>query len=62
MIPIKDQIPTRRFPIMNYLLIAVNIIVFVLQWLSGPNQEALVYQFALIPANFLTIGWAGEYW
>jgi membrane associated rhomboid family serine protease len=53
MIPLKDQIPTRRFPIMNYLLIAVNIFVFVLQWLSGPNQEALVYEFALIPANFL---------
>jgi membrane associated rhomboid family serine protease len=53
MIPLKDQIPTRRFPIMNYLLIAVNIFVFVLQWLSGTNQEALVYQFALIPANFL---------
>jgi len=59
MIPIKDQIPTRRFPIMNYLLIAINIIVFLLQWLSGPNQEAIVYQFALIPANFLqTIGLA----
>lgn len=52
MIPIKDQIPTRRVPIVNYLLIAANIFVFILQWMAGQNQEALVYRFALIPANF----------
>ena len=52
MIPIRDDIPTRRFPFINYLLIAVNILVFVLMWLAGSAQEALVYQFALIPANF----------
>ena len=54
MIPIRDEIPTRHFPIVNYLLIGANIIVFVMMWLAGPAQEALVYQFAMIPANFLT--------
>lgn len=53
MIPIKDQLTTRRFPIMNYVLIAANIFVFILQWLAGSNQEALVYEFALIPANLV---------
>jgi membrane associated rhomboid family serine protease len=52
MIPIRDEIPTRRFPVVNYLLIAVNILVFVLMWLAGSAQEALVYQFAMIPSNF----------
>ncbi len=52
MIPIRDQIPTRHVPIINYLLIAANVFVFIMMWLAGPNQEALVYQFALIPANF----------
>lgn len=51
MIPIRDQIPTRHVPIVNYLLIALNVLVFIFQWLSGPNQEALIYQFALIPVN-----------
>jgi membrane associated rhomboid family serine protease len=51
MIPIRDQIPTHRVPIVNYLLIALNVLVFIFMWLAGPNQEALVYQFALIPAN-----------
>lgn len=52
MIPIRDQIPTHRIPIVNYTLIVINVIVFILQWLAGPYQEALVYQFALIPAQF----------
>ena len=52
MIPIRDQIPTRRVPVVNYLLIAVNILVFVLMWLAGSAQEELVYQFAMIPSNF----------
>lgn len=54
MIPIRDQIPTRRVPIVNYLLITVNIIVFILMWISGPYQDALVYEFALIPSNFIS--------
>ena len=55
MIPIKDQIPTRRVPVVNYLLILGNIQVLIWQWLAGPNQEALVYEYAMIPGN-LTSG------
>lgn len=52
MIPLRDEIPTRRVPIVNYLLITANIGAFVLMWLAGPYQDALVYQFAMIPASF----------
>ncbi len=51
MIPIRDRVPTHNFPAVNYALIAVNIIVFIFQWLAGANQEAMIYEFALIPAN-----------
>ncbi len=54
MIPIRDEIPTKHVPIVNYALIAVNILVFALMWLSGENQEAVVYRFALIPVNLTT--------
>lgn len=54
MIPIRDQIPTRHIPIVNYLLIAANILGFILMWLAGSNQESVVYQFALIPVNLTT--------
>ena len=52
MIPIRDQIKTRRAPIVNYLLIAANVVVFILQMSAGGNQQALVSEFALIPSNF----------
>ena len=54
MIPIRDQIPTRRVPIINYLLIAANIGVFLFMYLAGSYEETLTYEFALIPYNFVT--------
>jgi membrane associated rhomboid family serine protease len=55
MIPIRDQIKTRRLPIVNTLLIFINIAVFILQWLLGAEEGSnLLYQFAFIPSNFLT--------
>jgi membrane associated rhomboid family serine protease len=54
MIPIRDEMPTRHVPYVTYGLIAANILVYVLMWLFGSNQEAVVYQFALIPANLTT--------
>jgi membrane associated rhomboid family serine protease len=34
------------------VLIAANILVFILMWLAGSAQESLVYQLAMIPSNF----------
>jgi membrane associated rhomboid family serine protease len=39
-------------PVVNYLLIAANVLVFLVMWVSGSDQEALVYRFAMIPAHF----------
>ena len=54
MIPIRDEIPTRRFPLINYTLIALNVLVYLFQSMLGPNEQALVYEFALIPFSFTT--------
>jgi membrane associated rhomboid family serine protease len=51
MIPIRDAIPTRRTPVVNYALIALNILVFIAMWLAGSSAEGWVYEFAMIPAN-----------
>ena len=54
MIPIRDEIKARRVPVVNTLLIIVNVIVFCLQWLLASEQsEAILYQFAFVPYNFL---------
>lgn len=51
MLPIQDEIRAHRFPFVNYSLIALNIIVFILELMAGPNLEAALYEIALIPAN-----------
>ncbi len=54
MIPLRDALPTRRFPLVNYALIALNVLVYFFQSSLGPAQQQLVYRFALIPFNFVT--------
>jgi membrane associated rhomboid family serine protease len=51
MLPLRDEYPSLRTPIVNYTLIAVNIIVFIWQWMVGQENPQLVYQFALVPAQ-----------
>ncbi|NQS91177.1 MAG: rhomboid family intramembrane serine protease [Chloroflexi bacterium] len=55
MIPIRDENPTHSVPIVTYLLILLNVLVFVFQTLLGSNNELFVYQFALIPADVTSI-------
>ena len=53
MIPVRDGIPTRETPVVNYLLIAANVIVFVLM-LSLPESslDTVVARYAMTPENF----------
>jgi membrane associated rhomboid family serine protease len=53
MIPIRDEIRTRETPVVNYTLISVNVIVYLLMTLAGPaTQEAIIARFAMVPAHF----------
>jgi membrane associated rhomboid family serine protease len=51
MIPLRDENPTRSFPIVNYILIAINVIVFLFQLMVGMDQNSPIYEFTLIPAQ-----------
>jgi membrane associated rhomboid family serine protease len=54
MIPLKDDVPTRTFPIITIAIILVNIVVFL--WsrtLSTKSQLSLVYTYALVPKELL---------
>lgn len=51
MLPLRDEIPSRRTPYINYLLIGINVLVFVWQFMVGQTDPELVYQFALVPAQ-----------
>jgi membrane associated rhomboid family serine protease len=63
MIPLKDTIPLRRFPIINVSLIALNVLVFLAEVAMG--EEGL-YRFitscGLVPAVFWQGGWLTRWW
>jgi membrane associated rhomboid family serine protease len=49
MIPIKDEIRSKRFAIVNYGLILINVAVFVVMLMQGANLDAFVGRYAMIP-------------
>ncbi|MEL7626707.1 MAG: rhomboid family intramembrane serine protease [Anaerolineaceae bacterium] len=55
MIPIRDEIRTRRIPYVNYALIAINVLVFLWMFLNSGNLDQIYAQYALVPANFSII-------
>ena len=59
MIPIRDNIPSRRTPVMTWALIAINAIVFIYELTLDPEAvERLVYLFGVVPARYSHPGWA----
>src|SRR5438270_1521746 len=52
MIPLRSETPRRTFPIINILLIAANLLVFVYQLSLPPRAgDLLVRQFGLVPVR-----------
>lgn len=59
MFPLSDSIKAQRFPVVNILLIAATVFVFIQQLIS-PNQDLFIRTYSLIPSlvnfnNFLTL-------
>ena len=51
MIPIRNAVPSRYPPVVTWILIATNCLVFLFQDSLGPDGLALLRQLALIPAR-----------
>jgi membrane associated rhomboid family serine protease len=50
MIPLRDTIPARRFPVVNTGLIVLNVLLFLLQMAMGPRGlERFITLFGLVP-------------
>jgi membrane associated rhomboid family serine protease len=52
MIPIRDTIPSRSFPIVNTVLIVVNTLVFFYELSLGSYLPRFIEHYGLIPASF----------
>jgi membrane associated rhomboid family serine protease len=65
-LPLKDNVPTRTFPLVTVALIVVNSIVWIWEWKTGVDKEVLHYGFypctvqgpCLVPASeFSHVSW-----
>jgi membrane associated rhomboid family serine protease len=53
MIPIRDSVRARRWPVVNYALIALCAWAFWRELAAGPDVDALIESYALTPATFV---------
>ena len=54
MIPLRDNIPSKNLPVINNLLIGINVVMFGVQLLQGPETgfHRFVYIYGLVPARY----------
>jgi hypothetical protein len=52
MIPIRDQIPSRSYPVVTQGIIGLNVLVFLFQMMQGENIERFIYTYGLVPARY----------
>ncbi|MBN1177835.1 MAG: rhomboid family intramembrane serine protease [Anaerolineae bacterium] len=50
MIPISDEIPTRRLPIVTFGLIGINVLVFLFELMLGSGLDAFFMRWGAVPA------------
>lgn len=53
MIPLSDNVPHRRFPIINWTIIVLNIFIFFFTLSLGKDAQEFVQIFGVIPYRFL---------
>ena len=56
MFPLRDDVPSRRFPLVTVVIIVVNVVIFLFEVVLGPAASTLTEFFGVIPAR-LTGGW-----
>lgn len=55
MIPLKDDNPTRSFPIFTLIIIAVNIAIFIYQLSLGPDTTGFIMRLAAVPYEIVNL-------
>jgi membrane associated rhomboid family serine protease len=52
MIPIRDTIRSKSYPVLNSSLIAVNVLVFLLEMVQGERLSQFIFTYGLVPARY----------
>src|SRR2546430_9675010 len=57
MIPLKDNLLPKRFPIVTLSLILLNVVIFIYQRTLGPEVMNLFRHYAIVPTQFFEGGY-----
>jgi membrane associated rhomboid family serine protease len=60
MIPLKDTVRAHSFPIVNWLLIGLNIFMFLVEVSLGPQAELFITALGVVPARLLAVPSLGQ--
>ncbi len=52
MIPLRDAIRSKNFPAVNFIIIGLNIIVFLWQLAQGPHLKEALYLYGIVPLRY----------
>jgi membrane associated rhomboid family serine protease len=52
MIPLRDNIQSRHYPVVTMGFIGINVVVYFLQMAQGPEFQQFVYTYGLVPARY----------
>ncbi|MGQ9919884.1 MAG: rhomboid family intramembrane serine protease [Desulfobacca sp.] len=55
MIPLRDNIPSDRRPVVTYSLMVLNVLAFFLTLATGPHMPQFITTFGFIPARFFAM-------
>jgi membrane associated rhomboid family serine protease len=53
MFPLRDNVPSRSWPVMNVFLIACNLLIFLYEVSLGPRLQDFLMTFGVVPAKIL---------
>ena len=59
MLPVADSIPRKKFPIISWIIIGINVFIFSLELeLTPENLIKFFYYFGVVPARYTNQNWA----
>jgi len=53
MLPLRDDIPSSKKPLITYTLVAINVLVFIYQMSLGSGVRDFIFSYGVIPVNIL---------
>jgi hypothetical protein len=52
MIPLRDTVPTKNYPVVNNIIIGINVVIFLYQLTQVVGLEKFIYIYGLVPARY----------